>query len=72
MFRAMFVEYEAEERFEEDELVTRLVELRESLRDHYTVGRTLDEQLTDAVAREQYELAAQIRDKISKRDDPQI
>ena len=72
MFRAMFAEYEAEERFEGDELVTRLVELRESLRDHYTVGRTLDEQLTDAVASEQYELAAQIRDRISKRDDPQI
>jgi hypothetical protein len=65
--RVLFVEHEAEEFFEEDELVTRLVELRESLRDHYAVGRTLEEQLTEAVAQEQYELAAQLRDELARR-----
>ncbi len=67
-FRTLFEEYDAGERFEEDELVKRLVELQDSLRNHYQVGRTLDEQLADAVAAEQYELAAQLRDKIANRN----
>lgn len=65
--RAVFVEYEAEDQFEEDELVQRLQELREALRKEYEVGRTLNEQLRDAVASEQYELAAKIRDELAKR-----
>lgn len=65
--RALYVELEAEEQFEEDELVVRLDQLRESLRDHYHVGRTLNEQLADAVAKEQYELAARLRDEIARR-----
>jgi excinuclease UvrABC nuclease subunit len=51
------------EEFDEDELVQRLVELRESLRQHFRVGRTLQEQLADAIANEKYELAAEIRDE---------
>lgn len=56
-----------EEEFDSDELVERLVELRESLRDQFDVGRTLKERLNDAVAAEQYELAARLRDEISRR-----
>ncbi len=67
--RSLFVEQDVSDDFEDDELVTRLIELRESLRDKYEVGRTLPEQLADAVAAEQYELAARIRDKIHKRTD---
>ena len=67
-FRALFEEHDAEDRYDEDELVTRLIELRESLRDQYEVGQTLDEQLNDAITSEKYELAAALRDKISKRD----
>jgi hypothetical protein len=63
----LFVSVDAEEQYESDELVQRLGQLRESLRDHYHVGRTLTEQLADAVAREEYELAAQLRDQIAKR-----
>jgi AcrR family transcriptional regulator len=37
------------------------------LREEYDVGRTLAEQLADAIAREQYERAAQLRDEISRR-----
>jgi hypothetical protein len=65
--RDVFVEYEAEEQFDEDELVMRLRELRETLRKEYEVGRTLHEQLADAVASEQYELAAKIRDELARR-----
>ena len=66
--RAVFVEYEAEDQFEEDELVSRLTELRESLRQHFRVGRTLQEQLAEAVASEKYELAAEIRDELARRN----
>ena len=64
----LFREHDAEEQFEDDELVTRLTDLRESLRREYSVGRTLHEQLADAVAAEQYELAARIRDELARRD----
>lgn len=66
--RAVFADYEAEEQFDEDELVSRLIELRESLRQHFSVGRTLQEQLEDAVASEKYELAAEIRDEMNRRN----
>jgi hypothetical protein len=66
-FRDLFEQYDAEERFEDDDLVTRLVELKESLREHYHIGRTLDEQLADAIAAEKYELAARLRDELARR-----
>lgn len=65
--REVFEEYEADEKFEDDELVSRLMELRETLRHEYEVGRTLQEQLADAVAAEQYELAARLRDELARR-----
>ncbi len=43
------------------------MEMRESLRKEYKVGKTLDERLADAVASEQYELAAQLRDELARR-----
>ena len=64
----LFRSHDLEEQFEEDELVKRLVRLRESLRQEYRVGRTLQEQLADAVASEEYELAARIRDELSRRE----
>jgi tetratricopeptide (TPR) repeat protein len=67
-FRELFAEYDALDRFDTDELVSRLVELKESMRTHYQVGRTLDEQLADAVAAEEYELAAKIRDQLARRE----
>lgn len=56
-----------EDEFEDDEMIARLIELRESLRDQYNVGATLSERLAEAVEREQYELAAQLRDQIAHR-----
>ena len=69
-FRELFEEYDAADKYESDELVSRLVELKESMRTHYQVGRTLDEQLADAVAAEEYELAAKLRDELARRDSP--
>jgi tetratricopeptide (TPR) repeat protein len=63
----VFERIDAEEQFDSDELVNQLVELREWVRDHYQIGKTLAEQLADAVAQEQYELAARLRDEIAKR-----
>ena len=63
-----FIEHEAEDHYEEDELVVRLVELRETLRSEYEVGQTLREKLSLAVEQEQYELAAKLRDELNKRE----
>ncbi len=68
--RELFVEYGAEVQFEDDELVQRLSEFREGLREKYSVGQTLNEQLTQAVANEDYELAARLRDELSRRESP--
>lgn len=67
--RELFEEYEAEEQFDEDELIQRLVEFRNNLKSKYSIGRTLKEQLADAVTAEDYERAADIRDQIAKRTD---
>ena len=66
--RALFESHDVDERFESDELVQRLVHLRESLREEYRVGRTLHERLADAVQSEQYELAARLRDELERRE----
>ena len=63
-FRDLFVRYDAEEQYADDELVRRLLEMRESVRQRYEIGPTLDEQLAEAVRAENYELAAKIRDRI--------
>ncbi len=68
--RKIFVRAEAEEQFESDELVNQLGELKESLRKEYQVGQTLAEQLAEAVAAEEYERAARLRDEIAQRHVP--
>lgn len=61
---------EEDEEFESDELHVRLIELRETLREQFEVGQTLNEQLDEAVANEHYEQAAKLRDRIHRREDP--
>ena len=68
-FRDLFARYDALEQYADDELVKRLEEMRESVRQRYDVGRTLDEQLAEAVKAENYELAAKIRDQIRRSED---
>jgi hypothetical protein len=64
LIREFYNTYELEQDFDDDELVQRLIHVRESLRERFEVGPTLAEQLADAVARENFELAAILRDKI--------
>lgn len=66
-FHDLFVRYEAEEQYEDDDLVRRLHELRDTLREQYDLQPSLSEQLAQAVASEQYELAAKLRDELSRR-----
>lgn len=65
--REIYVKLEAEERFDDDELVGQLTQLKESLRKEYGLGRTLIEQMDEAIAAEQYERAARLRDEIARR-----
>jgi hypothetical protein len=69
--RQIFAAAEAEEQFDSDELVVQLRELKESLRKEYEVGPTLAEQLAEAVAAEEYERAARLRDEIARKHIPQ-
>jgi hypothetical protein len=66
--KGLFEEFEAEEHFDDDELVHQLIDLREKLRDRFQVGRTLHEQLSDAIQAEEYERAAVLRDKLAQRN----
>jgi len=66
--REVFVEHEADDEFEESELIIKLREMRSSLLEHYDVQPSLSEQLAEAIAKEQYELAAKIRDRIASQD----
>lgn len=67
LLRQVFADFEVEDQFDDDELVQRLSEFRETIRSEYSVGRTLRERLSDAIAAEQYELAAEIRDQLTRR-----
>lgn len=58
-----------EDQFASDELVERLCQMRNSIRNDFDIGRSLKEQLAEAVEAEQYELAAQLRDQIAQADD---
>lgn len=51
---------------DDHEIIPQLTELRETLRERFEVGRTLQEQLTDAIAAEQYEVAARLRDAMAR------
>lgn len=67
--REVFVEHEAEDEFDEDEMVQQLGKLRDSLREEYEVGPSLQERLAEAVRSEQYELAAMLRDELARRQE---
>ena len=66
--RLLFKDYEAEEQFEEDELIQRLVEFKTSLIEKYEIGQSLQEQLNTAIESEEYERAAELRDQIAKQE----
>jgi hypothetical protein len=59
---------EGDQQPEDDELISQLLELKASLRKEYELSPTLTEQLSEAVAAEEYERAARLRDEIARRD----
>jgi hypothetical protein len=65
--REVFADHDAEEHFDEDEMVARLRELRDSLREQFDDESLLRQKLSEAVAAEQYELAARLRDELARR-----
>jgi hypothetical protein len=65
--REAFADVDGGELLDEESMAQQLRELQQAIREHYEVGRTLSEQLADAVADEQYELAARLRDEIARR-----
>ena len=65
--KSVFEEHEAEEFFDEDSFVVKLNEMRTAIIEQYELGPSLAEQLAEAIAAEQYELAAKIRDRIAHR-----
>ena len=65
--REVFAAMDSAEKFDDHELVVQLVELKEALRKEYDTGVTLAEQLSAAVANEEYERAAKLRDEIERR-----
>ncbi len=65
--RAFFAAYGADEQMEEDAMVQHLRKIEQSLRDEHGIEATLQEQLDRAVAAEDYEKAAQLRDALRRR-----
>ena len=65
--QAVLAENSAQQPPEENELLIRLHDLQVQLRQYFDIGPTLAEQLAEAVATEQYERAAQLRDEIERR-----
>ncbi len=64
--QTLFEDMQIDGPFEEDDMVAQLMELKNWIRREYNLGSTLSEQLAEAVAREQYERAASLRDEIAK------
>jgi hypothetical protein len=65
--RAFFASYDAEEQMEQDGMVQQLRKMERSLRNMHGIEATLREQLEQAVANEQYEVAAKLRDALRRR-----
>ncbi|MEI8212225.1 MAG: UvrB/UvrC motif-containing protein [Planctomycetota bacterium] len=63
----VFSEHEAEDEFDDDEMVQQLRALRDNLRKQHSIGPTLQERLAEAVKTEQFELAAMLRDELARR-----
>lgn len=65
--RAFFAEHGLEDRFDEDAMVQQLRKIDQQIRTLHGIRATLREQLAEAVAKEEYETAARIRDAIRRR-----
>jgi hypothetical protein len=66
-FKQLYVEYEAEDKYGDDEFVLRLSDLKSSLKTHFKVGRSAEELLAEAIEKEDYETAAKLRDELARK-----
>jgi hypothetical protein len=66
--RSFFAQFGAEERMEEDAMIKELRQLERRLRESHGIRETLREQLDKAVAAEDYESAAKLRDALRRRE----
>lgn len=64
---AFFVEFGMEEQMEDDPMIGHLRKIESTLREQYAIGATLHEQLEQAIAAEDYERAAELRDALKQR-----
>lgn len=65
--QAFFSAYDLEEQFEDNPMVQQLRKMERSLRQMHGIEATLQEQLNQAVANEEYEAAARLRDALRQR-----
>jgi hypothetical protein len=66
--RAFLASYDKEELMEEDGMVHQLRKMEQNLRQLHKIDATLREQLEKAVAAEDYEVAAKLRDALKRRE----
>jgi hypothetical protein len=66
--RVFYASYDREEEMEEDGMVQHLRHIETTLREQYQINATLEEQLLQAIADEDYERAARLRDAMKKRE----
>jgi hypothetical protein len=66
--RAFFASFDADEQMDEDGMVRHLRKIESSLRETHGIEATLQEQLDQAIADEEYERAAKLRDAIRRRE----
>jgi hypothetical protein len=64
--RKVFEAHGAEDEFDDSQLALKLQELKQAIAEHFELRPTLAQQLADAIAAEQYELAARLRDKLGR------
>jgi hypothetical protein len=65
--KTFFESYEADEQMEDHPMVQHLRKIEQSLREQHNIHATLQEQLAQAIANEQYEEAARLRDRLRKK-----
>jgi hypothetical protein len=65
--RAFFAAFDMEEEMEDDGMVQHLRKVDQSLREEYKIQATLHEQLQQAIADEDYEKAARLRDSLKQK-----
>lgn len=63
-----YVENECEDRVEDDTLMQTLQQMERTLREIHSIDSTLQEKLESAIANENYEEAARLRDQLAKRE----